>query len=147
MTIHSKTDAELWARLGKLDEDLLEEDVPTELVETTLRQAGFDPGEVRRRGGAFVAELVKKRRLSWQERAQQRIDTMKAVARRTLRVDLAGDELRAAVARARVAAGQLNAAWRAHNDAEMSEDELRELLADLEAVVALRNPDDDDKNP
>jgi hypothetical protein len=138
MTGKTKTDAELWARLTDLDSDVLKADVPVEHADAVLRDAGADPGEIGRRGAAFVAGLAKKRRLSWQGRARDRIAAMASRTARTLRLDLGGDDLRAAIARARTAAGpELNAAFRAHNDAEMTDDELRELLADLEDVIKL----------
>jgi len=133
-------DAKLWAELRAIDEDLLRADSPLEGVDRVLREAGADPEEVGRRGARFVAGLAKFRRLYWQDRARRRVTDMTAKMSRQLRVDLAGEELLAEVDRLRAhpaLGGQLAAAFRSRNEEEMTDDERRDLLAEIEAVIVM----------
>ncbi len=146
MTTKGKTDAELWAALQDLDDDLLRDESPVANADTVLREAGEDPVEVGQRGAAFVAQLLKKNRLSWQERARRRIAELAGKTSSRLRIDLAGDELRAAIDRAgrREAIGpELAAAFRKRSNQEMTDEELRELLADIEDVIGISEVDKD----
>lgn len=140
MTSGKHKDAELWAALQSLDEDLLRSDSPIENVDAVLREAGAKPDEVAGRGAAFVAQLAKSRRLSWQDRARRRMLGMADRASRQLRLDLAGEDLRAAIERARAhpaVGGQLSAAFRSRNEEDLTDEERRNLLADIEAVIAM----------
>lgn len=139
-------DAELWEALQGLDDDLLRPDSPIEDVDNVLREAGADPDQVARRGAAFVAKLAKSRRLSWRERARRRLTELAAKASRQPRSDLAGTELRVAIDRARThpaLEGHLAAAFRSRNDEDLSDDERRDLLADIEAVISMAEAEEE----
>lgn len=139
-------DAALWRKLRALDDDLLRADSPIEEVDRVLREAGSDPENVARRGAELAARLAKSRRLSWRDRARKRIEEMTAVTTRQLRLDLAGPELIAALDRARAhpaLGGQMSAAFRNLKEGDMTDEERRDLLADMEAVIAMAEAEED----
>lgn len=142
----NEKDAELWADLQALDDDLLRADSPIGAVDRVLREAGADPEEVARRGVALVAQLARSRRLSWQKRARRRLVGMAAKTPRQLRMDLDGEELRAAIQRARAhpaLGGQMAAAFRNRGEEDMTDEERRDLLADMEAVIAMAEAEEE----
>ncbi len=132
----SKSEAELWLSLQQVDEDVLADDYPMELIDEELRAAGADPVACAEKGRAIAAQAMRRRRLAWQDEARARIAEMKRAGSRQLRLDLSGAALRQALERAASHPAVAAAAFRKRSHDKMSDDELRELLADLEDVIA-----------
>jgi hypothetical protein len=147
-----RSDEELVRALGtELDADILSEDYPLVEVEKELREAGGDPVEVSRWGTDLVHALAKKRRLSWQEQARKTRDAMQAklAGRPTVGTMPRAELLSRIEAARRDSRLQAPVAIAARNLAsgEASEEELRQILEDLEALalIARKGGDGDDQ--
>jgi hypothetical protein len=70
MQSKGKTDKDLWFALEQLDDDLLDPNIPKEIVEDELRKLGLDPEEVAKSGLEFINQLQERERLSWQTKAR-----------------------------------------------------------------------------
>ena len=124
-----------------LDDALLADDYPIAEVERELRQQGADPKAVGDWGEALVVDLARTRRHAWQVDAARTRDAMKAkLARRATvaampRADLLrrNDEAK----RNPRFAGQLSLAARVLDERGASDEALREILEDLEALTLI----------
>ena len=145
-----RSDQELVDALDEgLDADVLAKDYPSTELDDELRQAGVDPTEIGKWGVGLVAELAKKRRLAWRVEAKKTREAMQATLAKRLGVGaLPRAELIARIEAARhdprlkgpVAMAARNLA------AGTSEEELRQILEDIEALALLAGEEGDDKD-
>jgi hypothetical protein len=151
-----KTDKDLWTALEGLGDDLLDLELPPALADEELRAMGVDPAALSERAGAFVAaakEDAKKDakeddRLSWQARARERraqLESLvsKAATGAAARMDREAilarlDALRATDPNVGTA---IRMAARKRKPEESSDDELRALLEEMEALRAIEGND------
>jgi hypothetical protein len=139
--------AALRRMLDALDEDVLEEEYPLELIEEEIRAAGGDPEAIGRRGAALAKELLDKRRRAFEAEALESVAELekRAVLARARPVRSREHMLRR-VRRAEADprfAGQVAVAFRGRKPEEPTDEELATLVAKLEALGVLP-PDDDD---
>lgn len=140
----TKTDGELWKALTDLDDDLLDPNYPEAAVDDELRELGVEPIALAKRGADFVSNLLEQERLSWQTRARERGDRMGALASHVVAAVELGrsailqrlDELRSSGSTSGYAVA---AAFRKRKPEESSDDELRALLEDMEALRAIED--------
>lgn len=141
-----KTDGEIWQSLTDLDDDLLDPHFPEGAVDDELRELGIDPVALAKRGAEVAATLREQERLSWQTRARERGARMGAIAagvvaaveRSRSEILKRLDELRSANSSSGHAVA---AAFRKRRPEESSDDELRALLEDMEALRAIEDKD------
>jgi hypothetical protein len=148
MTTKGKTDSELWTALEGLDDDLLDLDLPEELVDEELTAMGIDPTALARKGSEFVAKAKEDERLSWQVQAEERRAQLAARAAKGATQVTADmnrdavlarlDELRATDPKVGTA---IKMAARKRRPEESSDDELRALLEEMEALRAIEGTD------
>jgi len=141
MTSDRRSDADLVRAVGvDLAEDVLADEYPVAEVEAELRNAGAEPEGLGQWGSTLVRDLAKKRRLAWQSEAVKMRETMQS--------KLAGRQSVALLPRAellrRLEAARLDprlsgpVAIAARNlSGEASEDELRQIVEDIEALALL----------
>lgn len=144
MAKSGKTDPELWNALQGLDDDLLDFSLPEALVDEELKKIGIDPDDLAKRGGAFIVQVREEERLSWQKRAHERRSQLHSRASRVQtrvpaemgRADLLTrlEELRATDPSIGSA---IMMAARKRKPEESSDDELRGLVAEMEALRAI----------
>lgn len=144
MATKGKTEKELWQALEGLDDDLLDPDLPESVVDDDLRVLGVDPLALAKRASEFVAVAKEEERLSWQGRAQQRRARLEALAagskakvpsgmaRQAILLRL--DELRSTDPNVGTA---IKMAARKRKPEESTDDELRALLEEMEALRAI----------
>lgn len=141
MATKGKTDKELWKALEGLDDDLLNVDLPDGAVDDELKAIGVDPAALARRASEFVEKAKEDERLSWQVRARQRQAQLQARASKAksrVPADMARtailarlDELRAVDPEVGTA---IKMAARKRKPEESTDDELRALLEEMEAL-------------
>lgn len=146
----SKSDKELWQALADLDDDLLERDLPEEILDEELRALGVDPGALAERVSSFVAAARNEERLSWQDRARERLAELDAAlsnARGAVpasmnRTDVLTrlGELRATDPNVGTA---IQMAARKRKPEESTDAELRTLLQEMEALRAMEGKKSD----
>jgi hypothetical protein len=144
MAAKSKADKELWRALEGLDDDLLNPDLPEAAVDEELRGLGLDPAALAEQGRRFVVQAREGERLAWQTQARERQAQLQALAARAGASVPAGmgrrallarlDELRAADPAVGTA---IKMAARKRKPEESTDDELRVLLEEMEALRAL----------
>jgi hypothetical protein len=142
------TDGELVDALSsKLDDSILSSDYPIDDVQRELREAGTDPNEIGRWGSALVVELAKKRRLAWQTKAIKARDAMQSkLARRTVIAEMTRADLLRRIEEAKHnprLTGPVSLAARNLSEAASTDDALRELVEDLEALALLTDTPED----
>jgi hypothetical protein len=144
MSTKGRTEQELWSALEGLDDDLLDPDVPSALVDEALRSMGLDPSIVTQRGIHFVNEVTGDGRLAWQARAREQRAQLEAKASRATAV--AGLDRAAVLARLeqlRAAdpgvGSAIQMAARKRKPEESTDDELRALLEQMEALRAIED--------
>lgn len=132
-----RTESELWRALQGLDDDLLDPALPEAAVDAELAAAGLDPAALAD-GAKRLADDAE--RLAWQQRAAVRraeltaklpVASASTISRAEMLTRL--EELRAA-APAREA---IRLAARKRKPEESTDDELRLLLDEMEALRAL----------
>jgi len=144
-----KSDKDLWLALEGLENDLLDPDMPAEQVASQLRQLGLDPDKLAATGRAVGADLAERERLAWREKAQRRRDELRrsaATAKVPPDMDREAmiarlDELRAVDLEVGTA---IRAAARKRRAEESSDEDLRSLLEDMEALRAIEKIDQED---
>lgn len=148
MGTKGKTDRELWDALRGLDDDLLDPALPESVVDEELKAMGIDPTALAKRGSEFVTKAKEEERLSWQAAAREervRLQSLasksmtkapKVVGREAILARL--EELRATDPNVGPA---IKMAARKRKPEESTEDELRALLEEMEA---LRSIDDEE---
>lgn len=150
MATKRMTDEELWAALTALDDDLLNPVYPEAAIDEELEKMGVDPTALALRGAEFVAKAKEDERLSWQARAQERKVRLQAIASQ------ATSKLPALMGRAAILAklDQLRTAdpnvgtavtmaARKRKPEESTDEELRTLLEEMEALRAIEGQDED----
>lgn len=143
MVTKGKTDKELWRSLEELDDDLLDFDLPEAVVDEQLTAIGVDPSALAIRGGAFVAKTKEDERLSWQQRAQDRRVELQARASSAARVpaDMDRPAVLARLEELRTLDPNLGTAIRMaarkRKPEESTDEELRALLEEMEALRAI----------
>ena len=124
---------------SSLAEDVLSEDYPMSAVDDELRALGADPDAIGERAREVAWIELERRRRSWMARARDKLEA----ARRLLvrKAELAGlgraELLDRIQAIASAEAAPIAAAFRKRTAASASDDELRELLAEMELVREL----------
>lgn len=144
MATKGKTEKELWQALEGLDADLLDPGLPESIVDDELKSLGVDPQALARRASEFVAVVKEEERLSWQERAQQsraRLEALAAGSKADVPSDMGRqamllrlDELRKTDPNVGTA---IKMAARKRKPEESTDDELRALLEEMEALRAI----------
>lgn len=144
MATKGKTDKELWMALEDLDDDLLDFDLPEALVDEELKAMGVDPSALAKRGSEFVAKATEDERLSWQARAQVRRAQLHARASKAATRVPAGMNRKAMLARLEELRATdpnlgtaIKMAARKRKPEESTDDELRALLEEMEALRAI----------
>lgn len=140
------TENELWAALQRLDDDLLDPKLPDAAIDSELRAMGVDPAALASRGIAFVAKVKEEERLSWQTQAK---DLRDHLARRASRAVVPDDMDRQAVLqRLEELRSQdsnvgtaIKMAARKRKPEESTVEELRALLAEMEALRSIESDD------
>jgi hypothetical protein len=144
MATKGKTEKELWQALEGLDADLLDPGLPESAVDDELKALGVDPLALAKRASEFVAVVKEEERLSWQERAQQsraRLEALAAGSKANVPSDMGRqamllrlDELRKTDPNVGTA---IKMAARKRKPEESTDDELRALLEEMEALRAI----------
>lgn len=144
MATKGKTETELWQALEGLDADLLDPGLPESIVDDELKALGVDPQALARRASEFVTVVKEAERLSWQERAQQsraRLEALAAGSKANVPSDMGRqamllrlDELRKTDPNVGTA---IKMAARKRKPEESTDDELRALLEEMEALRAI----------
>jgi hypothetical protein len=144
MATKGKTEKELWQALEGLDADLLDPGLPESVVDDELKALGVDPQALAKRASEFVAVVKEEERLSWQERAQQsraRLEALAAGSKANVPSDMGRqamllrlDELRKTDPNVGTA---IKMAARKRKPEESTDDELRALLEEMEALRAI----------
>jgi len=144
MATKGKTEEELWQALEGLDADLLDPGLPESAVDDELKALGVDPLALAKRASEFVAVVKEEERLSWQERAHQsraRLEALAAGSKANVPSDMGRqamllrlDELRKTDPNVGTA---IKMAARKRKPEESTDDELRALLEEMEALRAI----------
>lgn len=144
MATKGKTEKELWQALEGLDADLLDPGLPESVVDDELKALGVDPLALAKRASEFVAVVKEEERLSWLERAQQnraRLEALAAGSKANVPSDMGRqamllrlDELRKTDPNVGTA---IKMAARKRKPEESTDDELRALLEEMEALRAI----------
>lgn len=122
-------------------------DAPLEKLESDLERRGIDPATI----AARARELARSRGLpaeaSWRVRARQRLAAARDQIRRVAGdyADLTREQLLARLEQLRnhpSLGAPVVAAFRKRSPAESSDQELREILADIETLVAIAEDDE-----
>ncbi len=142
-----RTDAEILDQL-QADAELerIKRLTPAE-VSAEIRAAGGDPEAIGARGAALAARLLAERGLDWKTRANARKGAMaRSVGEWPSFKALSRTELLARIHTARADArfaAPVVAAFRKRGDEDVSDDELRALLEEIEVLRRLHAPDDE----
>lgn len=144
MATKGKAERELWQALEGLDDDLLDPELPESAVDDELKALGVDSLALAKRASEFVAVVKEEERLSWQERAQQsraRLEALAVVSKAKVPSDMERqamllrlDELRRMDPNVGTA---IKMAARKRKPEESTDDELRTLLEEMEALRAI----------
>lgn len=137
-----KTDTSLWQTLCGLDDDLLDPRCPEAVIDAELDALGVDAEGFAKRTAEYAARLQEKRRLSWQVAARQKQAEM---LRRVARVHVTAQRDRASIlarleelrSADRGLGMAIRMAARKRKPEESTDDELRALLNEMEALRAL----------
>jgi hypothetical protein len=133
-----------------IDDDLLRDEYPIELVDEELRAQGMDPEEIGRRGEAFVRDLLEKKRNEMHAEALAKVAPLEARARAArAKAPRSRASMLARIHRAERDprfAGQVAVAFRGRKPEEPSDEELAAIVAKLEALGVLSADDDDGSN-
>ena len=148
MATKGKTDKELWAALEGLDDDLLDVDLPEGAVNDALKAIGVDPGALAKRASEFVARAQDEDRLAWQARAQERRAQLQARASKAASRVPANMDRQAILARLdelrahdTAVGSAIKMAARKRKPEESTDDELKALLEEMEALRAIQGGD------
>ena len=142
MATNGKNEKELWTALDRLDDDLLDVDLPSEVLVEELKSLGLDASALAKRGIDFVERTKEEQRLAWQTRAKERraeLETRASQATVATDMDRAAilkrlEELRATDP---VVGTAIKMAARKRRAEESTDDELRSLLEQMEALRAM----------
>ena len=142
----AKSDVELWKALDALDDDLLDLRVSESIVDEQLKTLEIDPTELAKRALEFVTAVKERERLSWQRRAEQRrAELEKRTATTTLPRGMSRQELMDRLEELRSAGSRVGTAIRIaarkRKPEESSDDELRLLIEEMEALRAIERGD------
>jgi hypothetical protein len=145
----NKTETAMWDALHGLDDDLLDPALPQGRVDEELQLAGVDPGALAERGIAFVAALATEERLAWQARAaaqKAELGARAAKARGNVPRSWDRNAILARLEQLRSVDGKLGTAIsmaaRKRRPEESSDEELRTLLEEMEALRAIEGDGD-----
>ena len=148
MATKSKTDKELWEAFERLDDDLLDPDLPESALDHELKTVGIDPVDLGKRAAEFVARAKEDERLSWQVRANERRSRLAGLVsvadsgrpaymdRKAMLARL--EALRAADPEIGTA---IKMAARKRKPEESTDDELRALVEEMEALRSIEGND------
>ncbi len=148
-----RTDRETLAEFeAAMADDLLSSEMSEAYLDQVLAAAGADPAAVSKRGAALAADLLERRRLGWQDSAARRIAREADIVARRMKefVDVPVKEVRRLLDAARTdptAGGVVAAAFHKRKPEDASPEELRNLLAEIEAlreIAALGDAEDDE---
>jgi hypothetical protein len=143
------SDDELLARLdASLAEDVLTDVFTDADVAAALREAGGDPDAIGRRGAELAKELLERRRLAWQEAARRKRD-------RASGLFLSGPDFsrlpRSEMLRQLEQARRdprigkpVNMLYHKRKPEDVSDEELRQLLGEVDALCRLDEDTNDD---
>lgn len=144
-----RNDPELWSALLGLHDDLLDPAVPEEMIDAELKSLGIDPAAFAKRICQTVDETKEQGRLSWQARAQKQKADLEARISRSASASstklMGRDELLARLNELRngdpSVGGAIQMAARKRKPEESTEQELRVLVAEMEALRAIAEDD------
>lgn len=148
MSSKPKTGAELWEGVEGLDDDLLDPNMPEDLVIDEIKGMGLDPDDLKAKGTKIAAQLRDRERLSWQVRAlesRRRLEARAACAQQVLpgmdRPALLArlDELRAADS---TLGGAIKMAARKRKPEESTDEELGALIEEMEMLRAMQDDEE-----
>ena len=149
MATKGKTERELWKALPGLDDDLLDPALPESGVDAELRALGIDPVALAKRGSRFVAQVKEGERLSWQARARdERGRLQNLAAKSTTRVlpNTSRKEILARLEALRTTDANvgpaIKMAARKRKPEESTDEELRALLEEMEALRSIEDNDE-----
>lgn len=148
MATKGKTDSELWTALEGFDDDLLGIEISEDAIDEQLTSLGVDPSGLAKRGTAFVAQVKEQERLSWQVHARARKAELQQRASgfgKNVPKDMSRGAILARLEELRTATPELGTAIRMaarkRKPEESSDDELRTLLEEMEALRAIEKDD------
>jgi len=141
-----KTDAEVFDQLhADAELDRIKHLTPDE-VSAEIRADGGDPEAIGARGAALAAKLLAERALDWKTRAARRKEAMdRSIGEWPSFKALSRPELLARIHTARSDArfsAPVVAAFRKRGEEDVSDDELRAILEEIEVVRRLHTPED-----
>lgn len=150
MATKGKTEEELWHALRGLDDDLIDPALPESAVDSELKALGIDPLALAKRGSAFVAKAKEDERLSWQARArEERATLQRLAAKSTTRVlpNTPRKEILTRLEALRMADANvgpaIKMAARKRKPEESTDEELRALLEEMEALRSIEDNDEE----
>ncbi len=146
MAKKGKTKEELWVALEGLDDDLLDMDLPEAILDEELGAAGIVPSALAEKGNEFVNRVKEEERLSWQTRARLRRTQLEARASRaSVPLDMDRQAMLARLEEVRAThpdvGTTIKMAARKRRPEESTDDELRALLEEMEALRAIESGD------
>ncbi len=129
-----------------LDKDVLSDAYPLDEVAKALDAAGADSHALLKEGQDFVAGLQRKRRLAWQAEARRKVDAMKqTLGARTPVALLSRAELLGRIDEARKGIVEPVAIAARNLTAEVTDEELLQILEEIEALAVLAGSEKDPK--
>lgn len=140
MKSKAKTDKELWSFLESLNDDLLDPDLPEDIVDEELRELGLDPNVIAKKGIEFINQRQERERLSWQTKARERAAHFEA---RTPKTKVPPNMDRQTILRRideiqKTYPDTIKMAARNRRAEESSDEDLRGLLEDMEMLCAMK---------
>ncbi len=135
-------DKALWEALENLDDDLLDPNMPDAEVDATLRDMGVDPKALAAGGRQLGRALGDKKRLAWQDAARTKQKALRRIAASAPVVgEMNREEMLARLDELRaedpVLGTAIKAAARKRKPEESTDEDLRSLLEDMEALRAI----------
>jgi hypothetical protein len=133
-----RSECELWQALQGLDDDLLDPALGEAAVDDELAAAGIGPSALAASAKRLAEDA---QRLAWQQRAARRRNELAAKLPAASSASMTRGEMLARLDELRVAApgqhGAIRLAARKRKAEESTDDELRQLLDEMEALRAL----------
>lgn len=133
-----RSKSELWQALQGLDDDLLDPSLPEAAVDAELTAAGVDPSKLAESAKQLAGDAE---RLAWQRRAAERRAELEAKLPAARAATMTRDQLLARLEELRAAAPgtreAIRMAARKRQPEQSTDDELRLLLDEMEALRAL----------
>ena len=150
MAANCRTEEDLWDTLRGLDDDLLDVSLPESAVDAELKALGIDPVALATKGSEFVARAKEEERLSWQARAREERATLQRLAANSTTRVLPNTPRKEILARLEAlrmndanVGPAIKMAARKRKPEESTDEELRALLEEMEALRSIEDNDEE----